>query len=45
MKFRLLFAAIVIASTSACAPQVLCPAYAIEDAPTQEVVTDKEQAM
>jgi len=31
MRLKLLFAAILIASMSACAPQVLCPAYAVDD--------------
>lgn len=31
MRFRILFTVIVLASMSACAPRVLCPAYAIDD--------------
>lgn len=43
MKFKLLFAAILLASMSACAPQVLCPAYAVEDANEEQVTSAQKE--
>lgn len=45
MRFRLLFAAIVLASMSACAPQVLCPAYAIDDSPAPKEKIEVQKDM
>lgn len=43
MKFKLLFAAILIAAMSSCAPQVLCPAYAVEDANEKQTMTERKE--
>jgi len=46
MKLRLIIIALILSSASACAPRVLCPAYAIEDAqPQQEKKENKEQRL
>lgn len=45
MKFRLLLAVIVLSSMSACAPQVLCPAYAVDDVQDNQEIPVQEQEM
>lgn len=45
MRFRLLFTAIILASMSSCAPQVLCPAYAIDDTPVSQEKTEIQKDM
>lgn len=45
MKFKLLLAAIIMASMSACAPSVLCPAYAIDDATEKKPLIVESEEM
>ncbi|MFP4088917.1 MAG: hypothetical protein ACLFUB_13380 [Cyclobacteriaceae bacterium] len=44
MKFRLVLAAIALAFMSSCAPQVLCPAYAVDDQPIEKEVKAETKA-
>jgi len=43
MKFKLLFIAILLASMSACAPQVVCPAYAVDDAEEKQTLVEERE--
>ncbi len=45
MRFRLLLVAIILSSMSACAPQVLCPAYAVDDVQDKQERPVQEQDM
>jgi len=45
MRLRLLFAALVLASMSACAPRVLCPAYAVDDNSETTELTGQQKRM
>jgi hypothetical protein len=44
MKFRLILAAVALALMSSCAPQVLCPAYAVDDQPAEQSARVEEEA-
>lgn len=45
MRLRLLFAALLLASMSACAPRVLCPAYAVDDNNETPELTEQQKRM
>ncbi|MDF9799064.1 hypothetical protein OKW21_004327 [Catalinimonas alkaloidigena] len=45
MRFRILFIAMILASMSACAPRVLCPAYAIDDAQAPKEKVEIQEGM
>lgn len=45
MRFRLLFAAIILALASSCAPRVLCPAYSMEDSQTPQKSMEIQKEM
>jgi hypothetical protein len=45
MRLRLLLAALMLASMSACAPRVLCPAYAVDDNSESQTPTEQQARM
>jgi hypothetical protein len=45
MRLKLLFAALLLASMSACAPRALCPAYAVDDNSETSELTEQQKRM